>query len=158
MSSVNRETCRDKLATLLSTALVGMGLPAQAVFGYRVGDFAGASPVVVVTVGGSLRNQATLGVGAKNKNIFKLNVYSFVSAANAATSWTEQNVDDRLDLLDKAIADVIADNRGKSNDASLPWDYLELAEDAFSEIVPVTIGGATYWRELYSVIVTVKDT
>lgn len=44
----NRETVRDAFTTLLSTALVGSGLPVQAVYGYKIGDFQGQSPIVIV--------------------------------------------------------------------------------------------------------------
>ena len=54
MTITNRETVRDALGTLLSAALVGTGKPAQAFYGYMVGDFAGQSPVVVLTSSGTV--------------------------------------------------------------------------------------------------------
>ena len=55
LSEIGRETARDALAALLETALVGSGLPAQAVYNYQIGDFQGQSPVVVVSSGPSER-------------------------------------------------------------------------------------------------------
>lgn len=155
--TANREASRDKLAALLQTALVGTGKPAAAVYGYQLGDFGGQSPVVLVVSSGTKRVQGNLGVGAKNRNEFRLTLMNFVSAADTGTSWTEANVEDRLDLLEKMESDVLADNRGKANDASLPWHYIEASED-YSQIAAVTIGGARYWLETFEVIVTVKDT
>jgi hypothetical protein len=37
--SAPREAARKQLATLLSSALVGIGKPAAAVYAYQVGDF-----------------------------------------------------------------------------------------------------------------------
>ena len=37
--ATSRATVRSALATLLEAALVGSGKPAQAVYGYQVGDF-----------------------------------------------------------------------------------------------------------------------
>jgi hypothetical protein len=156
-NSANREDCRDKLAALFSASLSGSAGAAQAVYGYQIGDFAGASPVVLVLSSGTSRTQATLGT-SKNFSIFRLAILNFVASASAAQSWTEANVEDRLDLLEKSEADVIADNRGKGNDATLPWDYIEIEEGSFSQIQSLSIGGAKYWVESYFVQAQVRDT
>lgn len=152
-ASVNRETCRDALASKLNTALVPT--IAAAVYGYQVGDPAGLWPFVVVVSDGSKRGQWTSGA-AKSRNFFKLTIMGFVPAAESASGWTEAEVDDKLDLIDKTLSDVLADNRGKKNDATLPWDYIELADD-FSTIRPATVATQKCWLEIWSVIVEVRD-
>lgn len=154
--STNRQLAREALAGLLATALTGAGNPVDSVYGYQLGDFGGKSPVVLVVSGGSARAQAGLG-SARHANRFRLTLMTFVAAADAGAGWSEQDVEDRLDLIDKQIADVLADNRGKKQDASLPWDYIALEADAFTDIRPAVVGGKAYWLETTSVIVEVKD-
>jgi len=72
---VNRETIRDAFTTLLSTALVGTGLPVQAVYGYKKADFQGQSPVVVIAPGGTGRGAAAFD---KTGSDVYLDVFVFV--------------------------------------------------------------------------------
>lgn len=155
-NSVDRRTAREALAGLLGAALTGVGKPVQAVYGYQLGDFGGASPVVLVVSGGSAREQAGLG-SARHANRFRLTVLAFVAAADSAAGWSEQAVEDRLDAIDKALADVLADNRGKRQNPGLAWDYIALEAGAFTTVAPAVVGGAAYWMETSSVIVEVKD-
>jgi len=126
----------------------------QAVYGYQVGDSA-KTPFVMMVSNGSMREQYTLGA-QKHKNRFRLLVMNFVPGPDAASGWTEQNVEDKLDAIEKAEADVLANNRGKKDNPALAWDYVAL-EEAFSEIHPATVGGKKYWMEIANVIVGVKD-
>ena len=148
MTITNRETKRDALVTLLTAGMVGSGKPAQAVYGYLVGDFAGLSPVVVVASSGSEREQRA--VTSRQKNTFYFTVYSFVLYAENGTDWGEDNCEDRIDLLEKTIAEIISDNRSTTN-----WAFLEI--DGRSEVDSVLIAGNEYRREAMSLVMTVYD-
>ena len=149
MAATNRETARDALTTLLETALVGTGLPAQAVYNYRIGDFQGQSPVVTVSSDGSDRTRESLS-DSDLSNIFFYAIHSFVLYADPDSSWTEANAEDRLDLIEKTIADVIADNQDTAN-----WDFL--AFHSRSNRNDVDVGGDEYIRELMTVRVEKYD-
>ena len=95
-----RGDARRKLAELLAAALVGNGLPAQAVYAWQVGDFAGQSPVVAVTSGPA--NHEPNGFGC-DKAVFQLFVYVFVAYAVPGAGWTEEHAEDALDDI-RAVA------------------------------------------------------
>lgn len=134
---VNRETVRDAMAALLNTALVGPGLPAQVVYAYRVGDLAGQSPVVTVTSAGSDRTRMTA-AGHRTKVMLQVDVFVLYSDEN---TWGEDEAEDRLDLIEKTIAETIEVNQVTTN-----WQAVDYA--APSERVDVEIGGLEYAREM----------
>ena len=143
---INRETVRDQLATLLTAALVGSGKPAEAVYNYQVGDFEGKSPVVVVTGAGSGRgNPLIYGEGS-----FLFEIHTFVLYALEDGSWTEAQSEDRLDLLEKSIADVL-------NDANDSDTWMSVTMNGESEVDGVEIGGDEYRHEVIPVRVTIQD-
>lgn len=132
--SVNRQTVRDAFATLLGAAIAGSGKPAQVLYGYKVGKVDQTPTVVVAS--GSTRRQLSGMNDTRWRNLFTLEVFTFVrDAVEVNASWTEQDVENMLDLLDKTIADVIADNRVNSH-----WSFINLA-DAPSEIITDTERG-----------------
>jgi hypothetical protein len=135
--ATSRETVRDALTTLLQTALVGSGKPAQAVYGYQVGDFGGQSPVVVVTSGPVERMRR--GLGACWHTTATLMVYVFV--AYAATGWTEANAEDALDTIEALIADVVLANGSTAN-----WNGM--VYDGPTQVDGLAIGGVEYRREV----------
>lgn len=149
-NTTSRETVRDALAALLATALVGTGLPVQAVYNYQVSDFGEKSPVVLVLSGGAKRKRHGLGT-AKWHSWLRLEVLVFVAEASITESWTDQNVDDILDDIEKRIADVIADHR-----ASASWSYIEFADEG-SRILPARTGGKSFKLEAIPVIAEVVD-
>ena len=139
-NSDNRETLRDALAALLTTALVGTGLPTQHVYGYPIGDFGGESPVVVVGSAGSERVRET--TSSKWRDWFHLDVFVFVLCVDpvTTTTWDEDDAEDALDLIEKEIADALIDNTeaGSAN-------FFEPA--GRSTVDHIVIGGADYRRE-----------
>lgn len=137
MASTSRKTVRDALTGLLQTALVGSGKPAQAVYGYQVGDFGGQSPVVVVASGPIERERK--GFGPCWHTSATLLVYVFV--AYAATGWTEANAEDALDSVEAAIADVVL-----ANSSTATWHGLKY--EGPTEPDGVEIGGVEYRREV----------
>lgn len=151
MSATNRETARDGLTTILTTALVGSGKPAQAVYGYMVGDFGGQSPVVRVMSAGSERSEVTY--DTDYYTAFFFTVECWVLKVDPASSWTEADAEDRLDLLEKTIADTLAANY--SNGAA--WD--RVMPDGRSTVIDGSLlGGDDYLVEVIPVRAEKDDT
>jgi len=134
-----RRACREALAALLQTALVGAGKPAQAVYDYQIGDFAGASPVVVVSSAGSSYDDLSFqGLSPS----YDLNIHVFV--VYAATGWTEDDAENALDAISETIAAVLAANKVAAN-----WDGI--AWVGSSKTLSVDIGGVDYRTEIISI-------
>lgn len=142
--AADRETVRDALATLLETALVGTGLPAQAVFNHRAGDWAGASPVVEVLSRGSDRRRMTAR-GSHAKFFMQVDVYVLYSDD---ASWGEDDAEDALDEIEHLIAGVV-----ESNQVTAQWGALDYAEE--SERFDVAIGGVAYIWERVTLVAEV---
>ena len=123
----SRKEVRVELASKLSAVLVGTGKPVQAVYAYRVFDFAGQSPVVVVSPAGVNRIQSAMTTSSRQVN-FDLDVFVFVVASDAANGVTESDSDDAIDAIEKAIADCVQDN--------------------VQNLTPYTTGGG--WHVLYT--------
>lgn len=143
---INREVVRDQLAALLTTAMVGPGKPAEAVYNHQVGDFNGKSPVVVVTSVGTGRGSAIVA----NTTVFLLEVITFVLYALEDGTWTEAQSEDRLDLLEKSISDVVVD----ANDTGI---WLSVEFNGESAIDGVEIGGDEYRYEVIPLRITAWD-
>lgn len=141
----NRETSRDQLATLLEDELMtNLGI-VQAVYNRKVGDLQGQSPVVAVLSAGTGRPPTTFGV---NSAEFHYEIQIWV--IYAATDWTEANAEDRLDLIEKEIAEVIEDNDVLAG----VWDNIEYA--GRSTVADVTTsGGVPYVLERIPIMVEV---
>lgn len=135
--TVNRETVRDAFAALLNTALVGTGKPVSAVYGYLKGVITtdDPTPIVMVTSAGTARQRAGIGDTRWN-SYFVLQVLTFVRDADAANNWTEASVEDTLDLIDKEIADCVADNRANANWNNISFTLTEGDIPTPSEIFP----------------------
>lgn len=141
--AVSRSVVRKAFAALLQTALVGSGKPAQAVYDYQVGDFAGASPVVVVSSGPIQR--LIQNFGNCDHAVIVLNVYVFVLYADAASGWDEADAEDAIDSIEALIADTVINNQHGAN-----WNSCAYVE-APTDLAGVVIGGQEYRRELIKV-------
>lgn len=143
-NAVNREVARDRIASLLSTALVTSNI-AQAVYSGKVADFEGRSPIVVVTSTSSLREYKYMGTNTDWHNWFSFNIWVFVSF-----SIGDQEAEDRLDLIEKEIADTLMDN---VSDLGY-WDLIEFngETDAGADVI---VGGTPYRREIIPIRVRV---
>lgn len=149
LDSFNRELARDKLAELLTAALVGTGKPAEVVYGYRAATFDNKSPVVILTSFGSRRSNKIAGAGAPWRTGCLFALIALVAYA-AGGAWTEADAEDRLDLIDKTVADVIGDNRSCAVGGVTYWDLLSYANPGdFSEIAFPTIGGVQWKSETW---------
>lgn len=132
----NRKTIRQALASLLSTALVGTGKPAQALYDYRASDFGGQTPVIVVSSGGT--NRAKQAQTTRVSSFVNLDIDVFTLYAEE--SWTEENSEDKQDDLEKAIADVLMDN-----DTNDTWAQLSFNGDSVLDFN--VVGGKMYRQE-----------
>jgi hypothetical protein len=143
-NSVNREVVRDKLAALLTPVMVGVGKPVQALFNYRPGDFGKQSPVMMVS--GEKVARAYVTLSNAYDTAFSLAVHVFIAYADKKSGWTEAQAEDRLDVIEKMMADVVMDNRNLAGF----WDLLGFAGQ--SEEDDVVIGGEDYRRAKYVII------
>lgn len=146
MTTPKRTTARSDLAALLSTALVGTGKPVEAVYDYQPADFENKTPVVTVSSGGSMRTPWTM---QGNLPVFVLYVHIFVLYSDADTGWDEEDAEDRLDLIEESIADVITANRKYAGH----WSDIRM-EDR-SSALSVMIGGHEYRTEVLSYVLQV---
>jgi hypothetical protein len=138
---IDRKTLRESLATLLAAELVGAGKPVSAVYAYQVADTKGKSPVVFVTSAGAWRRNPEHSTRAGS--IAYLDVNILVLYSDGTTSWTEQHSEERLDLIEKKIGEVVANN---SENPAQPWMFLDFA--GRSEVTSVVIGGKDYSWEI----------
>lgn len=144
MSTDSRKLVRKELAGILTGALVGDGLPVQAVYDNRVGDFGGQSPVVVVSSGGGDRKRITY-QGTKSE--FVLTIHVFVIYADSVAGWTEGDAEDTLDDINQIISNAVLDDNKKSQ----YWDTIGFIGP--SNTGSVEIGGKEYRTEVYEVTV-----
>lgn len=131
-SSINRETVRDAVYTLLYAKLVTGGITDKT-YGYKVDDFATPVSVVVVTNGGVRRVQNF--ADDTWDTWVLLDVWTFTLASLEDDSWTRANAEDKRDLIEKSIADCYEDNY--SNDTWLKLEYdgdTETGEDDVKEL------------------------
>jgi hypothetical protein len=141
MTTTSRKSAREHLAGQLTGALVGTGKPAQAVYAYRVGDFQGQSPVVVVSSGGTLRERFTF---KNTRPVYTFTIHVFVLYADEAGTWTEQDAEDALDDIEEIIASTI-----QANQKSPYWETISF--DAPSQTAGVMVGGKEYRTEVITV-------
>jgi hypothetical protein len=136
---INRETIRDRLATLIDNALGsgGSGI-VEAVYNYRTDDFDGQTPVVCVTSRGSDRRKLTE-VSTVRTDI-QLYVFIFVLYTDGE-SWTPALAEDRLDLIEKGVQDVLVDNFHDDG------YWTAIGSDLQSQVEPVPVGDELYHRE-----------
>ena len=141
---VDRLVVRNALADLFTAELVGIGKPVQAVYPYQVADIGTNSPVIIVTVSGSQRRNPEHSL--RSASLVYLDVHVLVLYANpkATPAWTEEDSEDRLDLIEKSVTQVVIDNNG--DDQKKPWMLLDFA--GRTEIEPVVIGGREYRYEV----------
>lgn len=149
----SRQPVREKLAELFTAAMVGVGKPLANVTAYQVRDFEGKVPHLQVMSGGAQRK--VLGIGTqRNDSVFSIIVMWFVPDVQAG--WTSAQVENRLDEIETGVTNVIADNRGKRFNPTVPWDTIYQTSDP-SKITRTTIGDSSYWVEFAEFTVEVKD-
>lgn len=150
-NATNRTTAQNALAADLTTALTGPGAPAQAVVKGMPTDLKGQSPVVAVACAGAGRARHGIGTTTYDNHFF-FEIVVFVADECAADDWTSENVDDALSLIEKRIADYVADHRKTDNWLSLAHD-----EDGPSRILHGDLSGHPYAIEIIPITVEVVD-
>ena len=131
--STSRETVRDELASLLGTALVGVGLPVKEVTSSFIGDLKGRTPLVAVLSGGTLRETAPI-----NRPTFLLEVQSWV--LQEGTGWTAAQAEDALDTIESIISATYEANRGVDK-----WEIVQYAGE--TSVVEMSAAGVIYYLE-----------
>lgn len=144
--SYTRETARDALATLLDAALVGTGKPAEAFYGYPVADFQQQSPVVVLRSAGSERSMETM--ATRRQSVLHFDIIAFTLYADATSSWTEADAEDKLDAIESVVDDTIQANLVTDN-------WADIGYDGKSSTGNVTIGGEQYRYEVIPIRITI---
>jgi hypothetical protein len=130
-----RQDAKAALAALLDTALVGTGLPVEAVYGYKPADFAGQSPVVVVDVAGTMHPPAE-GYGAWPA-VVNVNLYVFSLYSEQGTTYTNEDAEEQLADIEQRISDVVRANR-----TTTTWS--DVSYRGASVVGTITLGGNTY--------------
>jgi hypothetical protein len=139
---VSRQVIRDRLASHLTTALVGAGKLAQNVLNYRTDNFEGATPMVVVCSRGSDRDKMAE-VSVVNTDVL-LYIYTFVLYSDEDT-WGPDDAEDRLDEIEKVISDTMYDNFHDDG------YWISIDFDQQSQVETVVIGSLEYMREVFFV-------
>lgn len=142
--STSRATIREQLAVILNTALVGTSKPCQAVYDYQPATFSGQSPVVTVSGAGSMRTPFTM---QGNRLTAYLYIHVFTLYADADSGWTESDAEDRMDLIEKTIAETLQTYR-KHTGYWINIAYSEPSQESSAEI-----GGDEYRIEVITVAV-----
>ena len=133
--STSRETARDALVTLLTTALVGVGLPVKTVTGSKVESLSGLTPLVSVLSAGSLRERLTF---QGDSATFSFDVQTWV--LQSVAGWTNAQAEDALDRIESIIAGVYEAARGTAN-----WEVVEYAGP--TTVLEISVAGIPYYME-----------
>ncbi len=144
METKSRETFRDAFATMLSTAITGVGQPVQAVYNYLKGTLAGESPVVLVTSGPILRSKGGMGTRQYKMRV-GLNLVVMIAKPPASTPGNnEQAVDDLVDTVEALIADVVSANQNNDD----VWNDLKYTEQPSEPMNGHDLDGHPYVVEI----------
>lgn len=136
MISDSRKTVRKAFAALLETSVT----LAQKVYDNQIGDFEGQSPVVVVSSGGTLREEFTF-QGTKPSHYLTINIFVVYSTEH----WSEADAEDALDDIEKQIAQVISTNQITAN-----WEAISFVDR--STCGAVMVGGTEYRTEAIQIL------
>jgi hypothetical protein len=147
MSVASRATVRAAVGAALSSTLTS----AQAVYTDQPAAFGGLSPVVVVASAGSMREGAPRRTfGGPIAPQFHLDVYVFVATAirdGSGDIVVNSDVDDQLDAIEAAVAQVVAAY------SSPAWSAISYDDRTTTEFVTV-IDGTEYKRETIPLVLT----
>lgn len=130
--STSRETARDALVTLLTSAL---SETVKTVTGSKVTNLQGLTPLVSVLSAGSFRERMTF---MGDKPTFQLEVQVWVM--QATTGWTNAQAEDALDAIEALIAATYESARGTAT-----WEVIEYS--APSQVLEIAVAGIPYYME-----------
>lgn len=131
----NRANVRTNLQTLLTAALVGDGLPCNAVYAWNTSNWQHEAPVVTVASSGSQRQGRYLGSDKYRHSAFLFVATIYVRDTNSSGDVTT------LDDIERRIANVVMDNK-----TSADWQDLIFA-DGFTEVEMISLLGVSYLAE-----------
>jgi hypothetical protein len=150
----NRDAIRKAVAGLFEAGLVGAGLPVAEVADCQKSVIS-QTPLVEVLSAGSSRTHK--GIGSKKyKNIFYLELHTLIRDSDES-GLTDGEREDRLDLIDKMIADILL-----ANESGELWDRLSFAgengnQGERSKATKVIWDGKAYLFEVHQLEVLVND-
>ena len=145
MIRANRKECRKKLAELLETKLTIDNSFAGEVHAQPVKGF-GSTPAVVVSTSGSVRSQGTF---QGLTNVYYFAVETFITYPTPEdTTYTRETVEDSLDDIEAAIAEVVTENQRVAN----YWEGLAFSDR--TEAVQIELDGTAYRFEQYVIEVS----
>jgi len=133
--ATSRQVAREKLVTLLPTALVGDGKPVKIVSGSKQASLEGITPLVQVLGQGSNRDPLTF-AGDRGTFSFVVRVWVLQSTEN----WTYAQAENALDSIEALIAGVCEDN-----DRTDDWELLQY--NGPSAVIEVAVAGVPYYLE-----------
>lgn len=148
-NSFSRETARDKLADIITADLPA--LTVQAVYNYRPRSFLNIGKGPFITIYGGPISRTKSKYGGTYDNKLTLYIQSFVLWIDTTAGWVELNCEDRLDLIEKEVADILLDHRSQAQDATVPWDEILRAGETTADIYKE--GERLFWTETIPVIV-----
>lgn len=122
----NRKVARDALAALFVANGTWKAVYAYGMAGSVIAD--GISPVLIIRSRGTRQEMANLNT---NPRSYRLSLQSWILAKSeiSGDSWSSDESEDALDLLDMTLCQVIRDN--VQNNA---WDNIRFATD-YSDVV-----------------------
>lgn len=142
--STSREVSRDALKALLTTALVGTGLPVKTVTASKVDNLEGLTPLVAILSGGTLRKRITF---QGDKPTFYFEVQVWVSQAQAG--WTNAQAEDALDEIESIIAATYDTARNTAD-----WSTVDY--ESRSTVTEAKVSGNLYYLERVPTVVKLK--
>lgn len=131
----SRREVREAIAALIKSQSTSTEL----VYSYLPSDFAGASPVIVITGAGSERARTTF-MGMKVAFHLVVEVFVLYADPNATPPWTSQDAENTLDALEADIATIVS-----NNPAGSCWQALTY--ETVSAVSKVSVGGVSYLYE-----------
>ena len=142
---MTRATAHAQLTSLFAAALVGTGKPCQEVVGYKKSKIDRAPLVCILSAGSQRGSDAT----GSLQVVYQFAVVVFVPDADAATSYTESDVEAKLDAIDAIIETTVKANRARN----AYWENLDFSGEP-SQVEDITVSGAPYATEVHMLSVT----
>ncbi len=127
-NAINRGDPQAVIASLFSAAMVGPGLPVQSVVPYFLdwqADETNAdmqSPYICVAPAGTSSQDRGINDTRWN-NMFVYECIEFFREPDNSNNWTEALLEAQMNLVDKYIRDVIANNRVNAS-----WSFIGFSE------------------------------
>lgn len=143
MTTSSRQTVREALGTLLTSAMTGSGKPVQIVYDYPKLKYAGASPLIALMSTGSGREPSGY---SETQPRFYLTAYVFVLLSDPANNWTETDAEDAIDAIERLFSATLIANQETAN-----WQNIQYSGRTTVDMW--LIDGVPYLREQIPLLV-----